>query len=1115
LQLLSTFQCTSSSNIFWKDAGAECNSTSFTIQQAVSALLAFCLFVLAALFAAIFYESNSLSRYPDARAHGRADIIMLIAQAALVLVGQTFYDVISTWVIILTAAAAGILWLGAYFVFMPYYQHYMNSGNIAGAAAFLWAVLCLTFNNYYPSTDAAITLYCGAPIAAMAGLAISNYRATHILKTPASRLVNAFEVELKARYMLHEALWGHPLEKAGESAAILGAPRSPSTHKPGEKAEQSEETIGEADLSDDVEDRAVQLRKLIPAEVLVEVQQLYRLGASRFRASSFLHVFCARFYSTYLGNRHMQFSHLLQAEKRSPPTDVLYLVFQARKLAEDTLGGGAGMSAMNRVTFEKYAADARRYVMMAAQKQMAFWAELLESLPDLSRLHTLSTETNDAVVAAEKCFSELYAINPQSLAVIRLYAAFNTHVTCNLDKSMALTAEADRLEDLKSKDHSMEGATRLQFMAESSLDIMAENTAIITIGASTRNLGLISAANSSACKLFGYARVQLERRSALTMLPPPLDRYHEKSLKKYISTGEGTIVDYNRIIFGLHKSGAIVPLLSSIRDAPSDGGPPAFIWLLRELRTPSQYIILDDTNTVLAVTAGGSAILGVEHSAIASREIRIQDYLAEWKIPSVQEDLLSSQGAIIKFEARVAVAVAKTSDEEDGASISSDKPAEEDDEEPAEVQREQGSNDSEVPVATRTVLQETWVRAHLQHVQLEDLEFWVLHCQRLASMDSVTMQRIEQRRAEMITHEEPMGKREAVVVRSPEVTTSARKMSAPSESIAHAFSEPAVAPHRLLEVADASRQSGSMLSISRPHSDTQRMAIHTESLPVVQLPRMAAQTSAPSDTTEGVVPDKRRFGRQKSTRMVISQQVDEPPREHEEKDLLAMLKLPGAVNNPDSATKQSSLISSSVTQPVVPLTRPLGASSRRISFSQPNPQTGLAPIKLPNEQEGTIGATPNFDSPKALGTPVTSRSILKPTSSAASNVVKGRSKSAADLGESRSSGGSSRGTATSKSMVRLRRLLSDGTRGLLPGLWWLRVVGIAITILAIVLAVAVAVIARQSFLQYLDYLGYVNLGAQRKKYKADVFFTLQVSCHKTCAQCIVKRIYFTRACRTS
>jgi hypothetical protein len=53
-------------------------------------------------------------------------------------------------------------------------------------------------------------------------------------------------------------------------------------------------------------------------------------------------------------------SHLMRAERRSPEIDILYLIYQARKTAEDSSGSRGQSSALQRVAFEKWLGDARK-----------------------------------------------------------------------------------------------------------------------------------------------------------------------------------------------------------------------------------------------------------------------------------------------------------------------------------------------------------------------------------------------------------------------------------------------------------------------------------------------------------------------------------------------------------------------------------------------------------------------------------------------------------------------------------------------------------------------------------------------------------------------------------
>ena len=96
-----------------------------------------------------------------------------------------------------------------------------------------------------------------------------------------------------------------------------------------------------------------------------------------------------------------------------------------------------------------------------------------------------------------------------------------------------LIAEAERLEDQKSKDHRNElGGSSLPVLDLSSLDVFADNTAVITVGGSQRNLGVVMSVNSAATRMFGYSRLQFERLSVFRLLPPPIAELHEASLRQ-------------------------------------------------------------------------------------------------------------------------------------------------------------------------------------------------------------------------------------------------------------------------------------------------------------------------------------------------------------------------------------------------------------------------------------------------------------------------------------------------------------------------------------------------------------------------------------------------------
>jgi hypothetical protein len=155
--------------------------------------------------------------------------------------------------------------------------------------------------------------------------------------------------------------------------------------------------------------------------------------------------------------------------------------------------------------------------------------------PDINALHALSSAINLSTEAAERAFAELLQLNGQSLVVLRLYAEFELFVANNADKSGLLFAEAERLEEQQQKEHQRETGAKIRIMEQSNIDVMAglwgvgklsssqaclpysawlkaiflfliDNTAVISIGGGSHNLGKITSSNAYASRLFGYTR---------------------------------------------------------------------------------------------------------------------------------------------------------------------------------------------------------------------------------------------------------------------------------------------------------------------------------------------------------------------------------------------------------------------------------------------------------------------------------------------------------------------------------------------------------------------------------------------------------------------------------
>jgi len=1124
--LMSGFQCQDhEENPFWMDAGYRCYVGGHLAQAIVSAILTITFFALCSLFSLVFYESNSLSGNIVAKSHGRVDFLFLCLKTVLVILVEIFPSHIPVGVLIALLIVGGLVWSGAILLGMPFFDHRWNAWTLAQGVMFLYASLCLILAEFYHEHDAAVTLYIGLPMAAILGVSLANWRAGYILRTPALRLSSPYEIELKARYLLHQALWGHHTSRHGttnhSNEATPGTPLENTKGHPsatlnatgnggyGEGAAVT--TIEDAEGSDDMEVRMQAARRMLSPALMNEIHALYRSAASRFRSSSILHVFFSRFY-LFQGNRHMQMSHLLQAERRHPPLDVAFLVFQARKLAEDNTGSGGQMSALNRVTFEKYSADARKFVLRSAMRQLSFWTELLDTQPDLSRLHTLSSEMNDAISAAERCFIELFAINPQSLSIMRLYAAFNSYVCCNPDKAAVLLQEAERIEDQKSKDHRTEsGGTNLQIMAESTLDIMADNTAVFTIGGQPRNLGIIITANAQTSKLFGYSRLQLERRNFFSLLPNPLGLAMENMLRRYVSTGEGKIAS-THVVFGQNKSGSISPMLLCMRETPADEGPPAFIALMRELRTVDDHILMTADYTITAASSASLEMLGIDASSLGGMEVCIRDFVLEWD--AIVNDLRSNRGATFCIDSTSAQANLASQNEggteEDiaHAVFSTD----------TLTSRNHTSDNNDLDGGTsirRNSGSHSFIRASKRFVKgtlqvvpvIGGDQFLVLHMQKISDSDTYAIAKAQKRRRELLQLTSPnnttISPHDGTVNTIPQMVPSenfpTQQSFEQAQSVSRMFKlltnrEPTTAnnsatPSNYIPNPVVISPSPPRNNLTSPMTKANNLTIRgpsevTSPVPV-SLPSAMKNSNTPKVPKSvgmvgfaelpGTVEDSAEPSPIAPTKSSPRFPVEKHPSKHIDdvvhvKDSDSVEQLSDGGHGSDAESDKASFGERDEELPSI---------DREHELVHDHAHDTEPPVRAIVSPTGTTTSLSMSKSlikpPSATNNPLSPRKSFEDTPRSKGNTT-GKEFGAARQETQSVSSGSSYGRRT---LNRLRRVLADSGNSLLRGLYFLRIVGLLITVLSIALAIAAATVMQDQFTRYRDNLIYTSLGAER------------------------------------
>jgi hypothetical protein len=154
----------------------------------------------------------------------------------------------------------------------------------------------------------------GTPLAAYGGVCLANMRARRIHFLPADGAWTAYDVELKARYYLHAALYGHAFEESGR----LGA-RSTSVTSGGKEGTEQDGVVDlegggggaaahsalDLDGHDGANEIMALARSLLTPKQLAVVSKIFSKGCDKFRSSAIMHIFVARFHHVFTRNKHL------------------------------------------------------------------------------------------------------------------------------------------------------------------------------------------------------------------------------------------------------------------------------------------------------------------------------------------------------------------------------------------------------------------------------------------------------------------------------------------------------------------------------------------------------------------------------------------------------------------------------------------------------------------------------------------------------------------------------------------------------------------------------------------------------------------------------------------
>jgi hypothetical protein len=113
--------------------------------------------------------------------------------------------------------------------------------------------------------------------------------------------------------------------------------------------------------------------------------------------------------------------------------------------------------------------------------------------------------------------------------------------------------------------------------------------------------------NATLCMLQEFLRSNIN-----SIVPEPIASFHDELLRRYADTGTGSVIDEQRVVFGVKRSGHVFPLALFLRSG-TDG--VSVIAVLQAIIARDQFLLCSGSaHIITGVSEGTTSSLGVDAS---------------------------------------------------------------------------------------------------------------------------------------------------------------------------------------------------------------------------------------------------------------------------------------------------------------------------------------------------------------------------------------------------------------------------------------------------------------------------------------------------------------------
>ena len=155
--------------------------------------------------------------------------------------------------------------------------------------------------------------------------------------------------------------------------------------------------------------------------------------------------------------------------------------------------------------------------------------------------------------------------------------------------------------------------------------MFADDTAIIVISAGNKeSQGKITKTNAGITNLFRYNPLEVTGQDVNILMPPIIAAKHHQFLEKYFLTGKETVVNNERELFAMPRTGSLICISTIVKPVPNIKDDIQYIGLIRQRNKDDDFILTNVQGKIDSMSESLAGKFRFHHSFFKENEVYIQ-----------------------------------------------------------------------------------------------------------------------------------------------------------------------------------------------------------------------------------------------------------------------------------------------------------------------------------------------------------------------------------------------------------------------------------------------------------------------------------------------------------